>query len=384
MRKFIAFFILIIFVQYSSSAQGNKIFNTPVKLNDGIETTTFKLAGLNEKTIKAMDDSISNGNYTNIHSVLIFRDNKLLYEKYWRGNDAVRGKGSVGMVDHHRDSLHDVRSVTKSVVSAAVMIAVAQGKIKSLNQRVFDFFPGYAKEDTGMKKQITIQHVLNMTAGFDWNEYMSYTDPKNSEVRMNNSANAIEFVLSLPLVDTPGKQFNYSGGCSQLLAEIIQKATGMPVDKFTNEYLFQPLGISNFNWVKISDGRPSAASGLRLRSRDMAKFGLLFMNDGKWKGRQIIPALLVTQTLKSQVIVPGGSPEYPPVGYSNQFWNYTEIINGDTVNYAQCLGNGGQMIVQHKQSGLLLIITAGNYNAPGIRKGSWDIFPDFVYPAIIK
>ncbi len=82
-----------------------------------------------------------------------------------------------------------------------------------------------------------------MTAGIEWDEEISYLDPRNSEIRMNNSADAIEFVLSQKVVDTPGKKYNYSGGCTQVLAEIVAKATGIPVDKFSEQYLFKPLGI---------------------------------------------------------------------------------------------------------------------------------------------
>src|SRR5688572_732958 len=279
-------------------------YKKPDQLNDGIQTATLKELGLNEKIIQKMVDSIVNGNFPRIHSVLILRNNKLVFEQYWPGYDAIRGKGFVGFVDHHRDSLHDIRSVTKSFVGAAIMITLSQGKIKSLDQRVFDFFPEYSKHDTGMKRQITIQHLLNMSAGLEWNEDIPYTDPKNSETLMNNAPDAIEFVLSQTIVDEPGKKFNYSGGCSQVLATIVEKATGLPVDKFVELNLFKPLGIEKYTWVKTKDGKPSAASGLRMRSRDMAKFGLVFMNDGKWNDRQIILSPLIEQTMKSQVATP--------------------------------------------------------------------------------
>ena len=372
--------------QYHSKTLKQSVvpYKKPEQLKDGIQTATLKDVGLKERIIKTMVDSIVHGNYPRIHSVLILRNNKLVFEQYWPGFDAIRGQGSVGFVDHHRDSLHDMRSVTKSFVGAAIMIAVAKGKIKSLNQRVFDFFPEYAKYDTGMKKQITIQHLMNMSAGLEWNENVPYNNPINSEVRMNNSPDAIEFVLSQNMVDIPGKKFNYSGGCSQVLAEIILKATGIKVDKFTDEHLFKPLGIERYTWVNNGDGKPSAASGLRLRSRDMVKFGLMFMNNGKWDGKQIISFSLVAETLKSQITTGDTYPAVPHIGYSNQFWHITEVIRGDTTKYAQCQGNGGQLIMQDKRNNLLLIITAGNYNQWNLRKNAYDLYTDFVYPAIIK
>jgi CubicO group peptidase (beta-lactamase class C family) len=377
MKGQILIFLIIFFVSCG------QLKNKPEQLNDGIQTGTLKDAGIDEKLMQAMTDSISSGNYTNIHSVLILRNNKLVYEKYFPGTDVTRGIGYIGFKDQQRDTLHDQRSVTKSFVSAAIMITVGQGKIKSLDQRVFDFFPEHAKYDTGMKRNITIKHLLNMSAGLEWNEEISYADSMNSEVRMNNASDAIEFILSQDMADAPGKKFNYSGGCSQLLAEIIEKTTGLPVDKFPELYLFKPLGIKTYTWVKIRDGNPSAASGLRLRSRDMAKFELLYLNDGKWKGKQIIPAYLVAQTLKNQVSTPFTDATATYVGYSNQFWIPTEISMGKPITFVLCQGNGGQIITIDKSTNIVAVVTAGNYNK-SVRKSAWDIYIDFVHPAIIK
>ena len=378
------FIITLILLLGSCGKEKNKYFTIPDQVNDAIETITFKEAGIDEAIIKTMVDSIVSNNYPNIHSVLILRNNKLLFEEYFPGEDQIRGIGKVGILEHHRDSLHDMRSVSKSFVGAAIMIAMEKEKIKSLDQRLFDFFPEFSKQDTGMKRQITIQHLLNMSAGLEWDETIPYTNPMNSEIRMNTSPDAIEFVLSQPMVTEPGTTFNYSGGCSQVLAAIVERATGVSVDKFLEENLFGPLGIENYTWVKAKDGKPSAASGLRLRSRDMAKFGLVYMSNGKWRGKQVIPTSAVAQTIKTQIATPfTDSLIAPYVGYSNQFWIITEIIKADTSTYAQCQGNGGQLIVQDKKNDLLLIVTAGNYNQ-FLRKSSFDIYADFVYPAIIK
>jgi CubicO group peptidase (beta-lactamase class C family) len=384
MKKIIFLITILYSVSVIAQQPSSYKYTIPQQLNDGIQTATFKDVGIDEKIIRAMTDSIINGNYPNIHSVLILRNNKLVYEQYWPGNDAVRGKGFVGYVDHHRDSLHDLRSATKSVIASLILVAHAQGKIKSLNQRVFDFFPEYSRYDTGMKRNITVQHLLNMSAGLEWNENISYMDPSNSETRMDTSRQPVEFVLSRDLIDTPGKKFNYSGGSTQVLAAIVEKTTGLPADRFAEKYLFQPLGIKEYNWVKRSDGIPIAASGLRLRSRDLAKFGLLFLNNGKWNGKQIIPSHLVAQTLKSQIYLPYADSIMRFVGYSNQFWIFKVNIKGELVDYVQGQGNGGQIIQLDRRNNLVLVVTAGNYNERNIRKNSFNIYPDFVYPAVIR
>ncbi len=105
-----------------------------------------------------------------------------------------------------------------------------------------------------MKKQITIKHLLTMSAGLGWNENVSYADPSNREISMYNSPDPIEYVLNQKLSETPGKKFNYSGGCTHILAAIVEKATGIAIDKFTEKYLFKPLRIAEYDWLKTNNG----------------------------------------------------------------------------------------------------------------------------------
>ena len=371
--------------QYQSAylRQSAVPYKKPEQLTDGLQTATFKDVGLNEKIMQSMVDSIVNGNYPNIHSVLIYRNNKLVFENYFPGRDQHRGRGSLGFTDHHRDSVHDLRSVTKTFVGATTMIAIDQGKIKSVDQRVFDFFPEYAKFDTGMKKDITIKHLLTMSSGIAWNEDLPYTDPKNSETMMDRSSNPVEYFLSQPMTDKPGAQFNYSGGCTQALAAVIEKATGMRVDQFAVKYLFEPLGINDFLWVKRRDGIPVTASGLRLRSRDFLKFGAMYLNEGKWNNKQVITKRSMDQIIDKHFPLVFEWPGFK-VGYGYQVWHWTYTAANDPVSLLQANGNGGQVIFIDKKENIVVVVTAGNYNMGRLSKNAQDIYMDFVYPAIIK
>src|SRR5688572_6968066 len=236
--------------------------------------------GIDSLIIHSMERVVENGTYPNIHSVLISHHGKLVYEKYWPGKDERWGD-SLGVIIHAKDSLHDIRSISKSIVSACVGIEIQQGKIKSADQKVFDFFPEYAKQDTGIKSLLTVKHLLTMSSGLTWNEDVPYDNPENSEIKMIRSANPVEYVLSQPMDLPPGKVWEYNGGTTQLLAAIIEKTTGKKIDAFANEYLFQPIGITTFEWVKYpGTDLPAAASGLRLRSRDLLNFGLLYSDKG--------------------------------------------------------------------------------------------------------
>lgn len=354
----------------------------PAKLNDGIKTGTLRSAKIDETKIVAGTNDILKGKFPNMHSLLIFRHGKLVYENYFRGEDVERGVGPLGVVNHTRDTLHDMRSVTKSIVAAAVLAAHAQVKINSLYDPIFDYFPEYSKYAEGDKKAITIKHVLSMTAGLEWDEKISYADPKNSEIQMNNAADAIDFVLKQKLADKPGTVFNYSGGSTQLLVGLIKKATGMEADIFTEKYLFAPLGITQYKWVKTKSGDPSGASGLRLRSRDMAKIGLMMVQRGKWNGKRIIPERLIDSAFSEHInVAKEGNFE---LGYGLQIWLPSVDIGGTRVSLKELNGNGGQFVMIDQNNGLMIAGTAGNYNNRGPLKTGQDFVEEFVYPALLN
>lgn len=379
-------FLISLFAHSNVFAQhlpSSYIYLPPENLKDNIRTGTLKGAGLDEAKIVGGTNEILKGTYPNIHSLLIFRNGKLVFEEYFTGEDVERGVGPIGVLKHSRDTLHDMRSVTKSIVAVAVLIAHSKGMIKSLDQPIFDFFPEFSRHANVSKKNITVKHVLTMTAGLEWNERISYADPKNSEIQMNNSADPIGYALSQKLVAEPGTAFNYSGGMTQVLAAIIKKSTGMDVDIFTEKHLFAPLRITKYKWVKTNSGDPAAASGLRLRSRDIAKIGMLMLNLGKWNGRRIIPERLAAEALKAHIRVPVNNPG-GHVNYGFQIWLPNYVSNGVPISLAEFEGNGGQFVVIDRKNNILVTITAGNYNQRDLKKGSYDIYPDIIFPAIYE
>ncbi len=368
--------IILLILLNSCSHKGHHFFESPEQLNDGIQTANLKEVGIDESIIKSMHDSITAGVYPNIHSVLILRNNKLVYENYWSGHDENRTTDFIGTVKQGRDSLHDIRSITKSIVSAAVMVAIDQGKLKDVKQRLFDFFPEFAKYDTGMKRKITVEHLLNMSAGLFWREddKFWYAD----SLKVKNTSYAIDFILRQPLVDTPGTTFNYSAGCTQLLVAIVEKVTGLNIEEFTTRYLFEPMGITNYQWTKEKNGLTCGWGGLRMRSRDLMKFGMLYYNKGNWNGKQLISENLVNESLKKHIYTE------EPYGYGYQFWTLVDTIQNRIIKTVEATGNGGQKIEINKQEDLILVITAGNYFKKNLEKTSYDVYLDFVYPSILK
>ena len=308
--KYLIICAVLIFI--SCKQPNGSFFNKPVKLQDGIQTATLRDVGINETLIKAMEDSIEKGVYPNIHSVLIFRNNHLVYEKYWAGPDENRRTNSKGILKHHRDSFHDIRSISKSITSAAVMLAFQQGKIESLDQKIFYFFPEFLDYAMGDKKEITIRHLLTMTSGLHWQE--SYND----SMKIKNISYALDFILRQPLVETPGSRFSYNSASTQLLAQIVEKATGENIEVFTHKYLFTPLEITDFDWTKEKNGLISAWAGLRMRSRDLLKFGILYLDKGRFNDKQIISSKLIEESMQAHIYTE------EPYGYGYQFWTYPE------------------------------------------------------------
>ena len=247
--KKIIYCITLVTIGLAGHTQNSK---RTAPMNDGLETGSLAAAHLDSTRLYQMVDDIQKGNYPNIHDVLIARHNKLVFEQYWPGKDEAWGTDK-GVISHGPNDLHDIRSVSKSIVSACVGIAIQQKKIKGVDQKVFSFFPEYSKYDTGWKSQLTIKHLLTMTSGLTWNEEVPYDNPENSEMQMIKSPHPMEFVLSRSMDVEPGKVWKYNGGTTQLLAAIIEKVSGKKIGEFAAAYLFQPLGITHFEWVNTRE-----------------------------------------------------------------------------------------------------------------------------------
>ncbi len=362
---FASLFFLVLF--NSCRTNSTNIQETPENLNDGIETASIAEVKFNSAIIREIIDSINTGFYPNRHSLLIYKNDKLVLENYFTGRDNLWGQ-DIGIIAHSDYTLHDVRSISKSIVSACVGIAIDQGKIKSVDEKVFNFFSEYDTLRNGDKEELTIKHLLTMTSGLDWNEEIPYDNPENSEIQMNNSKDGIEFVLSRKLVATPGTEWRYNGGTTALLGEIIRRVSGLNVHEFAKKYMFSTIGILNSEWTNATGTNiPAAASGLRLRSRDLLKFGILYLNEGKWQGKQVVSAEWIKQSFTSHISRPDGG------GYGYQFWILQDNLDGKNLVWPAAVGNGDQRIFFDRENKMVIAMTAGNYNQFEIENNSLAI-----------
>ena len=358
-NKYIMLIIGIMTLTFGCQKVLSQELNIPKSLNDGIITASLHDVGMQETVIHDIVDSINTGYYPNRHSLLIYKNDKLVSENYFSGQDYNWGR-NIGIVKHSDSTLHDMRSVSKSVVSACIGIAIAQGKIKGVDQKVFDFFKDLEQFNNEGREVLTIKHLLTMSSGLEWNEELSYDNPLNSETQMDKSDDPIAFALSRKIITRPGTEWRYNGGTTEVLAHIIKRVTGKNIYEYAQEFLFEPLGITNSAWTNSRPDNPAAPSGLRLTSRDMLKFGTLYLNNGKWGTKQIIPKEWVQESLQSSINRPESG------GYGYQFWIINYTIKGASLTIPAAVGNGDQRIYIDKKNALLVVTTAGNYNM-------WDI-----------
>lgn len=330
---------------------------------------------MDSERLCAVNARVRSGELPNIHSVLVVRHGKLIFEQYFSGKDERWGE-ALGIVDFGPTILHDVRSISKSVTALLFGIAVGEGKIAGVDAHVVDYFPDYAELIQPGIKAIRLEHLLTMTMGLEWDEDIPYSDPLNSERQLENAVDHRRFVLTHPIAAAPGEKFVYSGGATTLLAAVIEKATGIPVDRYARRVLFEPLGIRDVDWIKFENGEPVAASGLRMTPRGLAKIGSLYLSEGKWNNRQIVPANWIRESVRPR------AQANPGFEYGYQLWLGSTTAGATNVRWAAAVGNGVQRIFVIPSLDLLVIITAGNYHGPDQQALAMRIVDEHVLPAV--
>jgi CubicO group peptidase (beta-lactamase class C family) len=286
--------------------------------------------------------------FKNVESLIVYSQGKIIFEKYYN--------------NFNKDSLHQIQSQTKSIVALLMGIAIDKGFIKSENEPVSLYFPEYFNKDHGLKSTVTIRDLLTMSAGFEWEEMIPFNDPKNDNINMFNSGHWLSYAISRPMAQKPFTGFKYNSGCPMIVAGIIEKASGMKLDEFAKKYLFGPLGIVNYRWIKDSMGFCHAGGGLFLKPVDMVKIGLLVMNNGKWQNHQLISEGWIKKATDSYLSTSFDTSTY---GY---FWWIREMkISGKrTTKLVSAEGAGGQKLYIFPEYELIVAFTERNYNTPQV------------------
>ncbi len=318
-------------------------YKAPPKLNDGIPSRAIQADNPLAVQLVAMTNSIYGEAYPYTQSILVYHDGALVYEEYF--------------YEYDRKKQHQLRSATKSLMAILAGIAVDQGLIPSVNEAVLPYFDEYSdiqNIDKG-KRAITVEDLLSMQSGFDCNDWDG--DSPGNESKMASAQDWARFMVDLPMSSEPGTTGSYCSGNVVLVGRIIEKVTGKSLKEFADEFLFTPLGITDYQW----DFRPDHSNidnftQAWLRPRDMMKIGILLDRRGEWNDIAVVSGEWIDYMTDAQSMI-GDTP------YGYFFWLRYLVPTGDRrFEIPQMSGNGGQKVILLKEQNAIVVLTGGNYN----------------------
>jgi CubicO group peptidase (beta-lactamase class C family) len=329
-------------------------------LNDNIACANLSDAGIDPLLINKLITKILNQEIPNIHSLLLLKDNKLVLEEYFYNNT--------------RERPHRVMSVTKSFTSALIGIALDKHYLSNVNEPVNQYFKDYGQTNWIKNKyNIRIQDLLSMSAGLEW-KGLSFDEPSDDS-EMFKTKDYYTYILNRNLKYTPGTHFYYNSGLSIMLGHIIETATRQSPNAFAKKYLFNDLGIRNYSWDVDDNGVTRTEGGLKLRARDMLKFGLLYLHKGNWNGKQLISEDWVNTSTSPKM-------NLGPLDYCYHWRALDYSINHQLFRTFFALGWGEQAIIVVPDQKLIMVMTAGNFTESEHRP--FEIMAGYILPSLLS
>jgi CubicO group peptidase (beta-lactamase class C family) len=293
----------------------------------------------------------------NIHSVLVSHKGAIVSENYYRGTDRPMGDWQAKEKQFTANDLHDMRSISKTVVGLAVGIAIDEGKIASVTMPL------------DQRPELQISHLLSMTTGLQWHEAVgTYGTLANHETQLFFRPWRTNYVLGKERLHAPGAMFNYSGGSTHVLADIVSNKVGEPFTDYIAKKLFKPLNIVEYEWRSDIHFRPVSFAGLRLKPNDLLKIGQLMLNKGVWQGQQVISKQWIDESFKPRVSVDRERR------YGYHWWLGSVAVNNQEHSFAAAVGNGGQRLIVSPTLELAVVVTAGQYNSATIGPQLYKLF----------
>ena len=362
-----------------SLGQRNLTCGSPVSLDDGWATGAPESVGTDGARLCTIAARLQLTG-SDVHSVVVVRHGKLVFEQYFPGLDQPWGEPE-GPRDFTATTIHDMRSASKSVVSLLVGIAIDRKLIASVDEPVVKFFPEYKAVKQAGWDTIRLRHLLTMSSGIKWDETLPWSDPKNDEPHLAFDPDPLRYVLSKPVAAPPDTLWTYNGGGTDLLGNLFERTSGKPLEAFAREALLGPIGITDFEWKNYpKNGKIAAAAGLRLRPRDAAKLGQLVLNRGAWNGKQIVSADWIEKSI---------TPRFQAAGYFGgtlfygyQWWMGRSLSDGKEVKWVAAFGWGGQRIFIVPDLDLVMMTTAAQYGQPKEGLAAMDILANSVIPSV--
>jgi len=338
-----------------SRKEGEYSYKQPAKLNDGISVSRAEDEKVSAEKLEKLVNAVTSGEFGNLHSILVMKNGKLILEEYF---DA-----------YSSEDLHMLQSCTKSISSLLVGIAMDKGLIKDANMKIPEFFPELSEKINEEWNEVSLKNLLKMSAGVNWEN--------NADNSINvNDPNYLLNILQRSIKIKPGEMFEYHSPNTNIIAGIIENVSGMRADKFSKQYLFKPLGIESYDWYLIADNTlPDMSGSLGLRPRDMAKIGLLVLNNGKWGDNQIISENWVIESTSKQIIT-----EWV-LDYGYFWWTGNSKKHPD-IRAIVAMGLGSQFIVIIPELNVVAVTTGYNMEIEE-HSNSLRIFEKYLLPAVM-
>lgn len=361
----IALMIAMMILAGCSSARDD---DSPARLDDGIEVASPGAVGLRVEALAALNQGVIDQLFPNTTSILVLKDGKLVFERYF-------GEGGP-------EVLNDTRSAMKSVTALAVGAALADGTLQSVDELAFPRLADRAPfaHDGPLKQQITLADFLTMSSALDCNDW-DEASPGNEEY-MYPLDDWSRWAVDIPVRsdyqrDASGRgPFSYCTAGVFLLGQILQRAAGDPVDSYISRTLLDPLGIAKWEWPRSPVGEVMTGGGLRLRSRDIAKLGLLVSSGGSWRDQQPIPADWMDEVLTIRRTVDAEQ------GYGYLFWHRVYRSPCGPLAGWYMSGNGGNAVVYVPDQALVAVVTRRHYNQRGMHQQTVGLLEDHVFAAL--
>jgi CubicO group peptidase (beta-lactamase class C family) len=332
------------------------------------QTATPQSVGVDPQPLQRLGEALGRGEFPKTTSVLIVYRDRLIYEGYFADGGA--------------EVLNDTRSATKSITSLAVGAAIRDGKISAVGAPAMQFLADLAplRNDTPLKREITVEDLLTMSSALDCNDDVD-ASPGNEE-RMYEQQRWTRWTVDLPTKqdyqrDATGRgPFSYCTAGAFLLGQIIERAARTPVDRYIEQSIFKPLGISKWEWPRSPSGEVMTGGGLRLRSRDLAKIAWMLVNDGRWAGQSVVPAAWVRAATTAH------RRANAEQDYGYLFWQRTYATKCGAISGWYMAGNGGNAVLVLKDLGAAVVISRKNYNTHGMHQQTISLLEQYVLPAL--
>ena len=369
-RRFVLFaFALVLFPSLGLAQEPRAPWPT-----SGWATSTPTAQGLRAEPLDSLHRDIAANRFGNVDRLVIIRNGYLIRnERYPRDYKAI--SAGTDTTSHqfnyqhpywhpyyHGRDVHTLQSVTKSVSSALIGIAIDRKEIAGVNVPLLSFFKEFdASRLDPRLQQATLEDLLTMRTGIEWHETDRPIDSTNTTIQLEASRDWITFTLSQPMDAAPRTKWVYNSGGSALMAAVIRQATGRHAHQYAETHLFQPLGIRDYHWKITPTGHPDTEGGLYLEAEQLAKIGYLYLNRGMWNGKRILSEAWVNASTARQV----DSVNQAGWGYGYQWWR----LDREGVEIWAGLGYGGQFLVVMPQHNMIGVVNSWNVfgqRVPGV------------------